>query len=112
MQCIKAIKRENIGYNGVLFGGNMMAWCDEIAYATAVKLCNHRKMLSKRIESVFVAPVYEGDILHFQCEETSRRKTSIMLKTEVYRDNCLVFFSNSVFVKVGEDNKSMIISRL
>lgn len=98
----KAIKKSDLGYNNVLFGGTLMAWVDELAYSMSTRICNHTKMLSKYVECNFMKPVEEGENLRIYGKEISRSKTSIKLNIQVYSTNQLVFLSNLVFVKVSE----------
>lgn len=59
---IKLCMTKDIGVNGNLFGGNMLAWLDESAATWACSVCKNPNMVTVKIdEMVFERPVKIGE---------------------------------------------------
>jgi acyl-CoA thioesterase YciA len=59
---IKLCMTKDIGVNGNLFGGNMLAWLDESAATWACSVCKNPNMVTVKIdELVFERPVKIGE---------------------------------------------------
>jgi len=68
---------KDVGINGNLFGGNMLAWMDEAAAIYAMTTTGEPNMVSVRFaEIVFRSPVKEGEVLNFYCEKPRQGRTS------------------------------------
>ncbi len=99
------VMNEHLNRRGTLFGGQMMAWMDiasAICAADIVKM-DCVTVSVDRIE--FLVPVESGDILTFNCEETSRGTTSIIISVEVLKADQLVAKSNFKFVAIDEERR-------
>jgi acyl-CoA thioesterase YciA len=103
---------KDVGVNGNLFGGNMMAWMDEIAAIYAMKITSENNLVTLRFgEILFKRPVKVNDIVDFYCEWDLRQgKTSIGFKIFALVDNEIVFNTDCTFVAVdGNGNKKDIL---
>jgi acyl-CoA thioesterase YciA len=101
---------KDLGCNGNLFGGNMLAWIDEAAAIYDLqKTCENRVVTVKFNEISFTKPVREGDIVDFYCTNAAIKESSITF--EIYGVVCgqRVFATTCVFVAVDEHgNKKKI----
>lgn len=66
----RVCKKMDLGLNGNLFGGNMMAWMDEAAFIYAKMTTGERYIVTLKFgEIIFKQPVKEGDIVSFYVDE-------------------------------------------
>ncbi|MBK6765854.1 MAG: acyl-CoA thioesterase [bacterium] len=104
---------QNLGVNGTLFGGNMMAWVDEAAAIFAHEFTGERYMVTLKFgEFEFHHPVREGDIVHFYCMNPKIGRTSISFEIEADKtDGTVVVRTSAVFVALDEAGKPKQIDR-
>ena len=109
----KVCMGKDVGLNGNLFGGNMLAWIDESAYIFADGITNGRYFLvtKKFGEIVFEKPVKEGDIVHFNCGNVSVGNTSISFNISAVVNRDTVFSTSVVFVAIDENGKKTEINK-
>jgi acyl-CoA thioesterase YciA len=82
----KLCMQKDLGVNGNLFGGNMMAWVDEAAAIYAHQTTMEKHLVTKKLnEMIFSYPVKEGDILEFFCETLRIGNTSMTIKVVVFK---------------------------
>jgi acyl-CoA thioesterase YciA len=101
---------KDVGRNGNLFGGNMMAWMDEVAAIYAMKTTNESQLATLRFgEILFKHPVKVNDIVDFYCELTHKGYTSITFDITAMVGNITVFHTDCTFVAVDDNgNKKSI----
>lgn len=106
----KMCMTRDVGINGNLFGGNMLAWMDEAAAIYAMMATGEPNMVSVRFaEIVFRSPVKEGEVLNFYCENPRQGHTSFTfdISAEV---NCEERFrTECTFVAVNEHGSKKVI---
>ncbi len=107
---------KNTGLNGNLFGGEMLAWMDEISAIYAWKTI-HNKINSNDIKLVtlrfgeikFLKPVKVGDIVDFFCFDHTFGTSSITFKVEGKINDELVFSTDCTFVRVDSNGNKLKI---
>lgn len=104
---VYVVKQSDIGYNGYLFGGNLLYWVDEVGYSHACKLIGSTSVVTKQMDSTFIMPIRKGDILIFKGSEIKRGNTSLQMKIEVYRtDNSqLVYQGILTFIHIDNEGR-------
>lgn len=108
----KMCMAKDVGMNGNLFGGNMLAWMDEAAAIFAHQITGEKRMVTKKFgEIVFVKPVKVGDIISFDCSHEQIGTSSIEFMIEADVNGTYVFFTNAVFVAVDENGVRKAIGR-
>lgn len=118
----KLCMQKDLGVNGNLFGGNMMAWMDEAAAIFAHYITKDCKMVTRQFSELqFTKPVREGDIIDFFCVIKKWGITSVEIEINALKGSPLkeseqpiVFFAKAtcVFVSVDKDgNKTPIKQR-
>ena len=109
----KMCMTKDIGCNGNLFGGNMMAWIDEAAAIFAHLETEEKTMVTVKFdELVFKHPVRVGDIITFECLNAELGKTSIKFDVLVINEAKKVICSTKcVFVAVDENGNSKELDR-
>ncbi|MCB9357956.1 MAG: acyl-CoA thioesterase [Calditrichaeota bacterium] len=98
---------QNLGVNGTLFGGNMMAWVDEAAAIFAHEHTGERYMVTLKFgEFEFHHPVREGDIIHFFCLNPRIGRTSCSFEIEaITTHGTVVVKTSAVFVCVDQHGR-------
>jgi len=109
---------KDIGSNGNLFGGNMLAWADEMGAIFAKKFTGEPKLVTVQMDAVeFTVPVHEGEIVDFYAANPKPGHTSLTFTLVVAKPNNadgvrqIVFTTRFVFVAVGDDGHSKPIER-
>ncbi len=93
----------DLGVNGNMFGGRLMALMDEAAAIFAIQSTGEKNVVSRNFSAVeFRYPVKLGDILEFWACNPKRGKTSIAFDLEVLVDGIKRFTASCVFVAVDE----------
>ena len=109
----KVCMKKDVGLNGNLFGGNMLAWMDEVSYIFANDVTSGKYILvTKRFgEIVFKRPVVEGDIVHFVFGNVNIGTTSISFDVSANVDGETVFTTSATFVALDKDGNKVKINK-
>ena len=76
----------DVGFNGNLFGGQMLSWLDEAAVAYACQVCETPRMVTVSIEKVeFKKPVRPGQIIKIYGKVRKFNDTSLEIQVEARR---------------------------
>ncbi len=112
-----AILGSDIGFNGTLFGGRLLAWLDSDAVSYAMQLCDTNKMVTVSIDKcVFQKPAKGGQLIKIYAEVKEFGKTSITLHVEARRHNVytglhtVILSTNMKFVRVDDEGSPIPIS--
>lgn len=88
METYKLVMPENLNHYGMLFGGYMLKWVDEIAWVAAtLEYPKHRFVTIGMDRVEFRHGVKQGTILRFQVEKTKVGNTSVSYQVYVYREH-------------------------
>lgn len=102
-----AIKKSDIGYNGNLFGGQLLFWIDELLYAKSVSLSQSKLMMTKFAEFTFNSPIKEGEIIQIFISDVEKKNSSLTYYLKVHKTNDVnALEAKIVFVKVESQLKS------
>lgn len=101
---------KDLGVSGNLFGGNMMAWLDEVAAIFAIQVTGEENMVTMHYsEMTFKHPVKERDVVDFYCGKVRRGSTSVTFEIMARCNGKTVFCADAVFVAIdGNGNKKQI----
>lgn len=101
---------KDVGLNGNLFGGNMLAWMDEIATIYAMKKTKQHNLVTLRFGEIrFNHPVKVNDVVDFYGEVTHKGKTSISFNFVAKVNTYTVFVTDCTFVVLDDNgNKKQI----
>jgi acyl-CoA hydrolase len=112
-----AILGSDMGFNGTLFGGRLLAWLDSDAVSYAMQLCDTNKMVTVSIDKcVFQKPAKPGQLIKIYAEVKEFGNTSITLHVEARRHNVytglhtLILSTNMKFVRVDDEGSPIPIS--
>lgn len=76
--------KSDIGINGNLFGGKLLAAIDEISAAWVCELLQSTNVVTLKLyDTVFISPIKEGNIVHFYGSISELGNTSITLKLNI-----------------------------
>lgn len=103
----KIVKRMDLGSNGNLFGGELLAWVDEAVAAYAMLILQNREMVTLSIDSLkFEREVKEGALLQINAGiiKTGTTSATFAVVVNIYDPvNASierVFKTNMTFVRV------------
>jgi acyl-CoA thioesterase YciA len=106
----KIVMEKDIGVQGNLFGGTLMAWIDEAAAAYATEYCYTPNMVTVRVgELIFKKPLKAGQHIRIYAEVTRLGNSSITLAIEAHKyslysgEETLVCSTNTTFVRIDDD---------
>ena len=107
----------DVGFNGNLFGGQMLSWLDEAAVAYACQVCETPRMVTVNIEKVqFRKPVRPGQIIKIYGEVKKVHNSSIEINVEARRVSTynasqkVICTTSMKFVRVDGDGEPVAIS--
>ncbi len=76
--------KSDIGINGNLFGGKLLAAIDETSAAWVCELLQSTSVVTLKVfDTVFMSPIKEGNIVHFYGSISELGNTSITLKLNI-----------------------------
>lgn len=108
----KICMTKDIGVNGNLFGGNMLAWMDEAAAIYARFITQEPRVVTVKFgEIVFLKPVKCNDMVDFYCDSEVIGNTSISFDIRACVSGRRVFETSCVFVAVDEEGKKKLIDK-
>ena len=107
----------DVGFNGNLFGGQMLSWLDEAAVAYTCQVCETPRMVTVCIEKVqFRKPIRPGQIIKIYGEVKKFNNTSIEIaiearRTSTYNGSQKVICTTIMkFVRIDGDGEPVPIS--
>ena len=113
MQTFKLVMPENLNHFGVLFGGYILKWVDEIAWVAAsldYSKCRFVTIAMDKVE--FKHSVRQGTILRFEANRVRQGNTSVNYEVLVFRDHDSdrenAIFSTTVTMVNVDDNGQKI----
>lgn len=101
---------KDLGVNGNLFGGKILAWVDEASAIHAHLFTGEKRMVTLKFDDMlFKKPIKEGDIVEFfaQSEIIGNTSLSFCIFAKVKED--VVFSTKCVFVAVDENGNKKLI---
>lgn len=108
----------DVGFNGNLFGGQMLAWLDEAAVAYACQACETPRMVTAKMSEVeFLKPVRPGQIIKIYGSVKKIKNTSITVDIEARRHSPyngserLVCSTTMTFVRVDGDGEPVPVAK-
>lgn len=111
-----AIKKSDLGFNGNLFGGSLLKWCDGAAVAYAMQICDTPRMVTVSIDKcVFERPAKESQLIKIFGYPSELGTTSVTLYIEVRAHNVrtgrqdIVLKTHTKFVYIDEDGNPVPI---
>jgi acyl-CoA hydrolase len=113
----RAIKHSDLGYNGTLFGGQLLKWLDGDAVAYAMQICDTPRMVTVSMDKcIFQKPVRESQLVKIYAKAINIGTASITLQVEARRhsvytgEQSVVLSTNIKFVRVDEEGSPIPIS--
>tara|TARA_B100000029_G_C17574644_1_gene957764 strand:+ start:343 stop:711 length:369 start_codon:yes stop_codon:yes gene_type:complete len=108
----------DVGFNGNLFGGQMLSWLDEAAVAYACQVCETPRMVTVSIEKVqFRKPVRPGQIIQIYGSVNRINNSSVEINVEARRTSTyngsqkVICTTTMKFVRIDGDGEPVPISK-
>jgi acyl-CoA hydrolase len=87
METYKLVLQEHLNHYGYLYGGQLLAWVDEVSYVAASLDYRGCKFVTVAMDKVeFKKSVRLGSILRFDVRLAREGTTSVQYTVEVYRE--------------------------
>jgi acyl-CoA thioesterase YciA len=98
--------QKDVGLNGNLFGGVMLAWMDEACAVFAREYTLEDFVVTKRFgEILFRRPVRERDVVVMSCGNVARGEHSVTFNVVAQVGPDVVFETEATFVAVDDAGK-------
>lgn len=114
---VHPVKGSNLGFNGNLFGGQLLYWIDADTAAYAMELCDTPRMVTVSINKcVFRKKATQNHIIKIYAKPTRFGTSSVTLEAEARRHNVYngqqeILLSTEIkFVRVDEDGYPLPIT--
>ena len=108
----------DVGFNGNLFGGQMLSWLDEAAVAYACQVCETPRMVTVSIEKVqFRKPVRPGQIIQIYGCVDRVNNSSVEINVEARRTSTyngsqkVICTTRMKFVRIDGDGDPVPIAK-
>ena len=116
METYKLVLPEHLNHYGYLYGGQLLAWVDEVSWIAASLDYRGCKFVTVAMDKVeFKKSVKQGSILRFDVRLAREGTTSVQYTVDVYREEMgkqkkeKVFTTGITFVCLdGEGNKQRL----
>jgi len=112
-----AIIVPDMGFNGNLFGGQLLKWLDKDAVAFVMQVCDTNKMVTVSMDKcVFKKSVKQGQLVKTYANVESIGTTSITVNVEARQHNVytgvqkVILSTQMKFVRVDDDGNAIPIS--
>lgn len=99
MESFKVVRPEHLNHFGVLFGGFLLKWVDEISWIAASRDypgCSFVTVSMDKVE--FRRAVHQGTVLRFDVRESSRGTTSVEYEVQVFEDDLTTGAEEPIFL--------------
>lgn len=117
MESFALVRPQHLNHFGYLFGGQLLAWVDEIAWLAASTDYPGYRLVTRALATVeFCTPVTAGSTLRFICTAKKRGQTSVSYEVHVKgraphsnleKD---IFFTIITFVAIDEAGNKKVIN--
>ena len=111
------IKKSDLGFHGILFGGKLLAWLDAAGAAYAMEVCDTPRIVTVKIdECLFKKPAKEGQLIKIYGKVIDIGVTSLTLELESRSHNVysgsqsVILTTNIKFVRIDENGDPIPIS--
>ena len=107
---------KDLGVHGNAFGGILMSHVDEIAAVFAAEICDTPLMVTRTLNTEFLAPIKVGNIIKTYCGIISIGNTSIDIVVEMRKYNLrtekeiVCLRAKTTFVRIDEEGSAIPIS--
>lgn len=112
MDTYTLVRPEHLNHHGVLFGGQLLKWVDELAWLCASRSYPGATLVTAGMDKIqFRQRVVSGSILRFQIEQTRHGESSLTYSVDVYADapgahvELHVFNTLVTFVNIDEQGQ-------
>ncbi len=97
------VDKRHVNMRGVIHGGMLMTFADAAFGQAAWDACDHADVVTLNMQSQFLAPAKEGDLVEVLPVLTRRTKSLIFLRGDFTVDGAPIFSVSSVWKILGRD---------
>ena len=97
------VRSEHLNHQGHLFGGDMMAEIDTVAYCLMRRSYGDVQFVTRAADFSFEKPAHLGDLVTFCARRTRIGRTSVTVQIRGCVEGCVICSASMVFVHVTPD---------
>ena len=106
------VRSEHLNHEGHLFGGNLMAEIDTIAYCLLRQEYGDKSFVTRAAEVSFERPASIGDVITFEAKPLRVGHTSVQVEVVGSVAGRRMAIAKVVYVNVGPDGKKAPINNV
>ena len=103
------VRSEHLNHQGHLFGGDLMAEIDSVAYCLLREIYEGKSFVTRAAEIGFERPARIGDAIRFDAELSRKGTTSVEVQVTGWVHEQRISTAKMVYVNVGTDGKKAVI---
>ncbi len=114
----KLCKKSDLGIHNNLFGGTMLSWIDEAAFAFCSEVCFTPNLVTLKLDEViFKEPVKENNLIKIYGEILAFGNTTVTLNVEARKFNVYtheeknVTTTKLIFVRIDDEGSAIPIAQ-
>lgn len=103
LQSVFLVRSEHLNHQGHLFGGDLMAEIDTVAYCLLRQVFGELSFVTRAAEIGFERPAQLGDIIVFEAMLAATGRTSVRVEVAGLVRGQRICLARMVYVNVGSD---------
>ena len=105
MKRVFLVRSEHLNHEGHLFGGDLMAEIDTVAYCLLREVYGDRSLVTRAAEISFERPADIGDVITFEARIARVGNTSVQVEVTGTVSGEQMATARMVYVNVGPDGR-------
>lgn len=103
------VRTEHLNHQGHLFGGDMMAEIDTVAYCLIRSCYGEVQFVTRAAEFGFEKPAKLGNLVHFCATRIATGRTSVTVGVEGRVSGSVICSAKMVFVHIDADDQAAVL---
>jgi acyl-CoA hydrolase len=112
VQSLFLVRSEHLNHQGHLFGGDLMAEIDTIAFCLLRQCFGEQSFVTRAAEIGFERPANLGDVIVFEAALAATGETSVCVDVEGLVRGTRICRARMVYVNIGADGKKRPVPKL
>ena len=107
LQSVFLVRSEHLNHQGNLFGGDLMAEIDTVAYCRLRDAYGEKSLVTRAAEISFERPACLGDAIVFEARVCGEGTTSVQVEVTGRVKERRICVARMVYVNIGADGKKV-----
>lgn len=105
------VRSEHLNHHGHLFGGDLMAEIDTVAYCLLRRLFGTKSLVTRAASIEFERPANVGDAITFSAQVANLGLTSVQVAVEGHIEGARICSATMTYVNIGPDGRKADITQ-